>query len=162
MADMEYSFAQSTFPAGAIHPILSCLQSIAVDEELFEDEERHFWLVNEEKDLKTDIPHLKSLTEKAGPLKDCVGKNAKVIKHPLEPGTGRCGEHGIGHLLERGPWTLENVKMFRTSLGKRDTSYTELPEMIKLEQDLELAVGGGTGTFNVAFPLYMVLAKRKG
>lgn len=156
---MEASFTIPHFPAGAIAPILSRLQSVEVDDTNFEKEERHFWPFNEEIDRY--LFDVRAVEHRSGPIQMKIGKDAKVINHALEPGKGQCGAQGVGHILERGPWRFNDIRRFRQSLGEADSSYLNTPEIVDAKKQLQEAVGGDDVTFHVAFPLAMVLAKRR-
>lgn len=157
---MDFSFLRPEFPLHAIAPILSHLKSVAIDENLFELEERHYWPL-EGNDTNGDLSHLNVVKERTGPIVNRVSKDAKVIYHDPEPDEGQCGKNGKGYLLERGPWTLENARSARKSLGHRDTSYMDNAEIVKLQQEIATAVGGPSGTFYVGSSLSLVMAKRK-
>lgn len=128
----------------------------------FEQEQRHYWYLPDGPAGKIGLGDETKLKSYAlsGKWPNRIGSSAEVIHRLPEPGTGSCGDDGIGHILERGPWTLDDLNSYLETLGFDFSSLRATKEYQEVWQDIKQIVGGDQGVFYVAFALVAVMAKR--
>lgn len=151
------------FPKKTVVSVNGRLQNYFLDPCWFEKEQRHYWLFSDAKLGAWGVGDEEKLkcSPKSGEWKNRVGSAAEIFHHSPEPGTGPCGADGAGYLLERGPWTLEDMDKYLDSLGFDFTAIRASKEYCSVRDAIKERVGGEEGKFYVAFAMVAVLAKRK-